>query len=416
MLFYEDRGRQIRCIVIYLLCSVLLMGILVYAQHRSYTVHYNRALERLCGQIRAQYPDVSGADMMQLLSATDAGQTDEAFFSRYGVSLSKDSVLLENNRTMHWFLVLDLGVVLLLLLGPAGYLWLQGRYYRRQTKQMADYLQNINAGNYALKMQDSTEGEMAILKSEIYKTAIMMRERAENAKKDKLLVKDSLSDISHQLKTPLTSLSINMENLARNPEMDRTKQQDMIRRSRRDINNISYMVQAILKLSRLEADVVEFTEETVKLSEIVDCAMEDVMALCDLRGITNAVDPASDAGIALVCDRYWQTQAITNIVKNAVEHAKTRVELRYVSCELYQELVIENDGEPISKADRTHLFKRYYRGENATADSVGIGLALAQTIIEHDGGYITAEPVHRDPVTGIDAGTRFIIRYFGRKS
>ena len=416
MLFYEDRRRQIGFTAGYMLVSMIIIGFLIYGQYRAYTVNYNRSLERLCVRIREQYPDVAGADIMKILSGEDDGQEAESFFAQYGVQLTKNSVLLENDRAMHRFVLLDVTVFAVLLLGLVCYLRLQSRYFSGQTKQMAQYLQNINAGNYELNMSDSTEGQMAILKSEIYKTAIMMREQAENAMKDKLLVKNSLSDISHQLKTPLTSLSINMENLARNPQMDRNKQQDIIRRSRRDINNVNYMVQAILKLSRLEADVVEFTKETVKLSEIVDCATEDVMALCDLKGIEIIIDPASDQDVQIVCDRYWQTQAITNIVKNAVEHAKTRVEIRYVSCELYQELVIDNDGEAIREADRVHLFKRFYRGTNATADSVGIGLALAQTIIEHDGGYITADHMEYDSVTEQAVGTRFVVRYFQHRN
>ena len=119
--------------------------------------------------------------------------------------------------------------------------------FKRQVRQAADYLRRINQGDYRLVMADSTEGEISILKGELYKTAIYLRKSAENAKADKLLLKDALSDISHQLKTPLTSLSINLENLEGNPDMASENRSRIMRRAKRDVDNISHMVQAILK-------------------------------------------------------------------------------------------------------------------------------------------------------------------------
>ena len=248
---------------------------------------------------------------------------------------------------------------------------------------------------------------------ELYKTAIYLRESAENAKADKLLLKDALSDISHRLKTPLTSLSINLENLEGNPDMASENRNRIMRRAKRDVDNISHMVQAILKLSRLEADVVEFDEKDTLLSEIVSEAADNVMALCDLRDIRLSIDEGSDKDACIHADAYWQCEAITNIVKNAVEHAESEVRIGFYRYEMYAEITVQNDGETISDEDKKHIFTRFYSGSGQPADSIGIGLSLAEAIVRHDNGYILVEDCTKDVLNEKNecSGTRFVVRY-----
>ena len=244
-------------------------------------------------------------------------------------------------------------------------------------------------------MADSTEGEISILKGELYKTAIYLRESAENAKADKLLLKDALSDISHQLKTPLTSLSINLENLEGNPDMASENRNRIMRRA------------------KLVADVLEFDEKDTLLSEIVSEAADNVMALCDLRDIRLSIDEGSDKDACIHADAYWQCEAITNIVKNAVEHAESEVKIGFYRYEMYAEITVQNDGEAISDEDKKHIFTRFYSGSGQPADSIGIGLSLAEAIVRHDNGYILVEDCKKDVLNEKNecSGTRFVVRY-----
>lgn len=399
----ENRKHFVYFAIIYTCICVTVMAFTVFFQYRAYTKNYNATVAKLCALIHEKYPDVSDGSIAGILNDSSIGSDDDAelniaetLLKKYGIDMEKDSAVLSNEKALKGALWLDIFLVVLFAGGFCLYIVLIRFSFKRQVRQAADYLRRINQGDYRLVMADSTEGEISILKGELYKTAIYLRESAENAKSDKLLLKDALSDISHQLKTPLTSLSINLENLEGNPDMASENRNRIMRRAKRDVDNISHMVQAILKLSRLEADVVEFDEKDTLLSEIVAEAADNVMALCDLRDIRLSIDEGSDKDACIHADAYWQCEAITNIVKNAVEHAESEVKIGFYRYEMYAEITVQNDGETISDEDKKHIFTRFYSGSGQPADSIGIGLSLAEAIVRHDNGYILVEDCTKD--------------------
>lgn len=412
----ENRKHFVYFAIIYTCICVTVMAFTVFFQYRAYTKNYNATVAKLCALIHEKYPDVSDGSIAGILndSSFDSDYTNlksaETLFKKYGIDMEKDSAVLSNDKELKRALWLDIFLVVLFAGGFCLYIVLIRFSFKRQVRQAADYLRRINQGDYRLVMSDSTEGELSILKGELYKTAIYLRESAENAKADKLLLKDALSDISHQLKTPLTSLSINLEG---NPDMASENRSRIMRRAKRDVDNISHMVQAILKLSRLEADVVEFDEKDTLLSEIVSEAADNVMALCDLRDIRLSIDEGSDKDACIHADAYWQCEAITNIVKNAVEHAESEVRIGFYRYEMYAEITVQNDGETISDEDKKHIFTRFYSGSGQPADSIGIGLSLAEAIVRHDNGYILVEDCKKDVLNEKNecSGTRFVVRY-----
>lgn len=340
----ENRKHFVYFAIIYTCICVTVMAFTVFFQYRAYTKNYNVTVAKLCALIHEKYPDVSDGSIAAILNDSSSGsdytnlKSAETLLKKYGIDMEKDSAVLSNEKALKGALWLDIFLVVLFAGGFCLYIVLIRFSFKRQVRQAADYLRRINQGDYRLVMADSTEGEISILKGELYKTAIYLRESAENAKADKLLLKDALSDISHQLKTPLTSLSINLENLEGNPDMASENRNRIMRRAKRDVDNISHMVQAILKLSRLEADVVEFDEKDTLLSEIVSEAADNVMALCDLRDIRLSIDEGSDKDACIHADAYWQCEAITNIVKNAVEHAESEVKIGFYRYEMYAEI------------------------------------------------------------------------------
>lgn len=412
----ENRKHFVYFAIIYTCICVMVMAFTVFFQYRAYTKNYNITVAKLCALIHEKYPDVSDGSIAAILndSSIDSDDTNlkaaDKLLKKYGIDMEKDSAVLSNEKALKGALWLDIFLVVLFAGGFCLYIVLIRFSFKRQVRQAADYLRRINQGDYRLVMADSTEGEISILKGELYKTAIYLRESAENAKADKLLLKDALSDISHQLKTPLTSLSINLEG---NPDMASENRNRIMRRAKRDVDNISHMVQAILKLSRLEADVVEFDEKDTLLSEIVSEAADNVMALCDLRDIRLSIDEGSDKDACIHADAYWQCEAITNIVKNAVEHAESEVKIGFYRYEMYAEITVQNDGEAISDEDKKHIFTRFYSGSGQPADSIGIGLSLAEAIVRHDNGYILVEDCKKDVLNEKNecSGTRFVVRY-----
>ena len=281
------------------------------------------------------------------------------------------------------------------------------KYNKKKENDIQDiikYLEQINQKNYELKIDSISEDELSILKNEIYKTTILLKETAENIKQDKMNLKKSLEDISHQLKTPLTSIYITLDNLIEDPNMDEKIRNDFIRDIKREATNINFLVQSLLKLSQFDTNTIHFTKEKVNVKKIINNAIKNISPLCDLKNITIRVNSNED--IDLVCDSKWQTEAITNILKNCAEHSSNnqQILINYNQNTAYTLIEIKDFGKGISQKDLPHIFERFYKGENSNIDSIGIGLSLTKSIIEKDDGLIN--------VKSSPSGTTFTIKYY----
>ena len=259
----------------------------------------------------------------------------------------------------------------------------------KKIRQLTETVTRINAGDYSLDIQDNSEDEISILKNEIYKTTIKLREAAENSQKDKVALKDSLADISHQLRTPLTSIGITVDNLLDDPEMDEGLRNEFLGDIRRDVYNINFMIETLLKLSKIDAAAINFVTEDIRIGDVIESACDNVSALADLREVD--VKTGGDLDAVVKCDKTWQTEAVANIVKNCIEHT-AEGGLVKVSAEdkaMYTEIKIEDNGSGIAPEDVGHVFERFYKGKNSSSSSYGIGLALSKSIVEAQGGFVS---------------------------
>ena len=280
-------------------------------------------------------------------------------------------------------------------------------YERKQDKEIdkiTKYLEAINDKNYTLKIDENSEEELSILKNELYKVTVMLRENASNTLKDKINLKRALEDISHQLKTPLTSILIILDNLIDNPEMDYQTRVEFLHDLKRETTRIQSLIQSILKLSKFDSNTVQFIKQDIYLKQIIDEAIKNTGSLADLKNIKINVE--GNKKIKLNCDLLWQIEAITNILKNCIEHSKenTQIDIKYNNDSVYSYITITDYGEGISKEDLPHIFERFYRGKNSSNESIGIGLSLSKTIIESNNGIVSVES-NSDKTT-------FIIKYF----
>ncbi|MBP5617549.1 MAG: HAMP domain-containing histidine kinase [Clostridia bacterium] len=381
---------------------LILFSALNVIEYRVYTEHFNRKLSAVVAAVREAYPAVTEEELIELLNEENAG--DPAFFAKYGIDVDRDAILTENERAHVRLLILNAA---LLVAAVAFLVFLFVWYDRQKAKDIADItrtIEQINKRNFELDIDSISEDELSILKNEIYKTTVTLREAADRSHADKRKLKKSLEDISHQLKTPLTSILVMLDNLIDDPEMDPAVREDFIRSIKRETVNINFFVQAILKLSRFDSNTIRFNKEKTELRRLIGDAVRNVSALCDLRSITVEVDGEGDAEI--VCDRKWQVEAITNILKNGIDHSPDggKVVVRCSRNTAYTMIEIIDFGEGISETDLPHVFERFYKGENASHDSIGIGLALAKSIIEEENGTVS--------VDSTSSGTRFRIQYF----
>ena len=380
---------------------VLFLAFNIY-EYKTYTNNFNNKIGAIISVIKDKYPEITDKEIAEIINSDEFETND--FFTKYGIDINNKSILIKNDKDYHIFLVINMSflaitIIILLIL----YI----RYNHKKENDIKDIIkciEQINKKNYELQIDSISEDELSILKNEIYKTTIMLKESAENSNKDKINLKKSLEDISHQLKTPLTSILVMLDNIIEEPDMDINIRNDFVRDIKRNVVNINFLVQALLKLSKFDANTVHFIKQENDLKTIIKESIKNVSPLCDLRNINiefNAKDKSK-----IVCDAKWQIEAITNIIKNAIDHSKNNstVTIDLSNNNVYSMIEIIDKGEGISKKDISHIFERFYKGENSTSDSIGIGLALAKTIIEEDNGSISVE--------SNKIGTKFTIKYF----
>ena len=276
----------------------------------------------------------------------------------------------------------------------------------RQIALLSRYLRAVAAGERGLELRDNREGELSILKNEIYKLALKLTEQSELLKKDKRYLADALSDISHQLKTPLTSMFV-MVDLLSDHHLDEEKRREFTARMNQQLERIQWLMNALLKLSRIDAGAVDFRSEPVRVAELVEKAVAPLEIPMELRQITLIRSGEEEA--SFMGDMAWTTEAVVNILKNCMEHTPPggHVEIRYAENPLHTELIIRDTGSGILREDLPHIFERFYRGRNAEADSVGIGLAMAKTIVQHQNGDIVVE-------SQWGKGTTFTLKFYKR--
>lgn len=387
-------------VIVYIALLFMFLALNIY-ELDVYNKNYNIKILEIVNKVKEDYPDVSENEIIGILNSKNS---NEQIFKKYGIDILKDNVLLENEKIQYVFILLNIGVLVIAVAITIIIFTIYEKRKDKELKEITKYIEEINRKNYSLKIDGISEDELSILKNEIYKTTIMLKESAENSKKDKIELKKSLEDISHQIKTPLTSILIILDNLIDNPNMDESTRYEFIRDVKREVVNINFLIQAILKLSSLESNTVSYIKEKNNINTILESAIKNVSTLCDLKNVEIELKDKPD--IELVCDSKWQIEALTNILKNCIEHSKSGGKV-IISCEnnnAYIQLVIKDFGDGISKKDLPHIFERFYKGENSTADSIGIGLALSKAIIEQDNGKID--------VKSDKDGTQFIIKYF----
>lgn len=278
------------------------------------------------------------------------------------------------------------------------------RYRYREIAKLSSYLREITSGNYSLDVRDNQEGELSILKNDIYKVTLMLSEQRSLLEEDKIKLTNAISDISHQLKTPLTSMTV-MADLLSDPELDRNKRIEFVRNISTQLDRIGWLISALLKFSKIDAGTAQFKKDRVKVSDLIQKSIEPVLVPMDIKEQKLTIH--GEDSTFFLGDLNWSSEAIVNILKNGVEHtpAGGEITISYAENALFTEIIISDNGKGIPKEEIPHLFKRFFKGKQASEDSVGIGLALAQSIITSQNGTID---VKSEP----GAGTEFHIKFY----
>ena len=388
--------KYILSLIILLIFNVSLIFILNRYEYKTYAKNYNNKINTIISNIKNKYPDIEESDIIEIINSE---QDSEDILSNYGInSITLNDKVNNKIRIISLIIIITFDSLIILIF------YLYDKNKSKKIKEITKMISKINNRQFDININDFNEGELSILKNEISKTTIMLRQVADNSINDKLNLKDSLGDISHQLKTPLTSITIMIDNILDNPDIDEKTRKRFLINIKREVLNINFLVMSLLKLSKFDANVVKFNKESVYLKDIINESIKNVSMIKELKNITIKV--SGDDNIKLLCDFKWQIESITNILKNSIEHTKEygTVEVNYSENKLYTRILIKDNGKGIDSDDLPHIFDRFYKGKNGSNDSFGIGLSLSKTIIEKEGGSITVKSTP-------NIGTIFTIKY-----
>ncbi len=402
---------------------VLVVSVVTYISWISWYTHKYKNMENtyircIMENVINQYPDLDMEEIAIILnksySELESSTTSEEF----------DSILRKNGITDNTFYIKDMSdirnvniIVSTSIIGVMSVLFIICfcMYLRRRKKdifELQDYMDKISRGNYELEINDNSEDELSSLKNSLYKIMVYMKEQADSARIKKVMLAQSVSDISHQLKTPLTSTQVLLDNLNDNPDMDYSTRKKFIYEALNQVNGMSWMIVSMLKLSRIDAGVVEFNNENISINKIIEEAVGNLEVIAEIKNVNieknidnRDEDELNKSDIYIKGDYNWNREALQNIIKNAIEHSndKGTVKINITDNDVYTAVYITNRGEKLSDKQQKQIFERYYSEAKYEDNSMGIGLPLAKAVIEKQGGYISVE--------SDDEETVFIVKY-----
>lgn len=272
----------------------------------------------------------------------------------------------------------------------------------RKISVLAENVNKVLHGDSSISFDSCSEGELCILQSEIYKMTIRLREQRQTLLKDKIYLADSIADISHQVRTPLTSINLLVQLLSAQ-NLSETRRKQLVRELYELLSKIDWLITTLLKISRLDTGTVQFKQEHVQIKALLEKSCTPLMIPLELRNQTLSIDSEG----YFFGDSSWTCEAVGNIVKNCMEHTPKggRIEISGFENALYTQIIIRDNGTGIAQEDMPHIFERFYKGKNSDHNSFGVGLALARMIITGQNGTVKAQ---NDP----QGGAVFTIRFY----
>ncbi len=382
----------------YLLFSIGGYYLIKYQEDKLYQANTNNAVYSLIDLIKKQYPNVSEQEILKVLNTTDFEKIN---LEKYGI---EDEELIYNNEILKekynlyygiYFSVNSLIIVLFLII--------YHYFEKKKVKEISSYIDDILSFKENLKISENNESSLSNLQNQLYKITILLREQKELEHQEKENLKDLLQNISHQFKTPLTSMTIMIDNIL-NTKMPEQQKKEFLKEISNQIEHLNFLTHSLLKISCFDAGVITLKKEEVNIRKLLEEALKKVEILIELKNINIQVEAKED--LVLLIDHNWQLEALTNILKNAIEYSKEngQIILQASQNSFYTEIIIKDFGKGIPKNDLKNIFKKFYKGKNSSSNSVGIGLSLAHTIITKQNGYISVESKENE-------GTTFKIKF-----
>ena len=392
MSLLHDKHNRWYCIFIAALVPLLFLIVLTVidtqtaAAKEMFLTHDNAIATSLLEE------GVSKEVIATALMNTETDTTGNKFLAGIGLSNNTDIenlpyVSIVKNTTLISLFVMLFLWTLLLFLGTMLFLYHRERLYKKSENIIKDYID----GNYTVHLPQSNEGNIYQLLASVDQLATMLQAKNNTEQKTKEFLKNTISDISHQLKTPLSALVMYQEIIENEPDNPETVREFSLK-SGTALKRIEQLIQSILKITRIDAGSIYFEKSNYSIPDILSHAISELTTRANNEKKEIVIN--GDLEQMLYCDIEWTGEAIGNIVKNALDHtdAGGKITISWERTPAMIRIFITDNGHGITQEDIHHIFKRFYRSKN-TSDSqgIGLGLPLAKAVVEGQGGILSVQ-------------------------
>lgn len=368
---------------------LFILLIFIYKLDKYYKNEVINVYAKVSNGVIKVYPELEDEIIDSLMSDNN----DKTILEKYGIN-NKINIL--DTKKIYIEIII---IYLLVIIVISTIYIIHNIYVFKKIKGLSIYTTKILNDDYSMDIRNYDEGDISNLKNDLYKMTIKLKETRDIELKEKKYLETTLEDISHQLRTPLTSMNVGLEVLSGN--VDAITKKEFIQMEKKNLDRIEWLVTSLLKMSRLDSGTVLLVDKKEDLSKIIDNALEPIKIPVELKGISliNEVDK----NLKIKVDENWVREAFINVLKNAYEHTNSLIKIVSSDNPIYTEVKIIDDGAGISNTDLPHIFERFYKG-STNKESIGIGLNMAKKIIEKENGNISVQTSNN--------GTTFIIKFY----
>lgn len=389
--------------LIYFFIIIIIGLFLSFYSFNLYKKNLIRNNSILVGNILKNHPELEEEVINELILNSDTYDYGTEILNKYGLDDPKylDYLKVNNELKQNIIFTNVLFIIILFILISITYLIFIKNQYRKINK-IDKYMNKILNNDYSLDIRDYVEGDISTLKNDIYKMTIKLKDQTELSIKDKKYLEETLADISHQIKTPLTSMYVINDILSDN-DLDKKSQIEFLNKNRNQLERIEWLVTTLLKISRLDSGMVTLKRDNINIEDLINKTIEPIKIMAEIKNISIKTDIETSN---FYLDFNWTLEALTNILKNACEHTNNNGSIKIEVNEnpLYLNIKIIDNGVGISESDKKHIFDRFYKGKT-NKDSIGIGLNMAKKIINLQNGEIEC-------ISKINEGTTFDIKFY----
>lgn len=376
--------------IIFLIITIIFSIFIANIINNNYKQEIINNNSYIVGSLIEKHPELED-DIIASIILKENYELGNSILEKYQLN-NVDYINYNNN-----YLILILAIAIYLGLLFINFIFIYNMY--QKIKKIDQYMNNILNDDYSLNIKEYCEGDISNLKNDVYKMTVKLKEQSELLTKDKKYLEETLEDISHQIKTPLTSMYM-INDILTNEKNERIRKEFLVK-NKNQIERIEWLVISLLKLSKLDSGTVKLKKEKIKVKDLINKAIEPIKVSLDLKSIDLDLNLSNDT---VLVDINWTKEALLNIIKNACEHTKDKITITSKNNPLYLEIRITDNGKGIAKKDLKHIFERFYKGSD-NKDSIGIGLNMSKKIINLQQGIIEVE-------TKENIGSTFIIKLY----